>query len=252
MDIGELERALSEARPEAVQRELMQRALAATGATHGALFLWDKKAGGLVLTHHVVEGLTVTLPDQVLTPGSRAGIALHCFESDEPYLCRDSARDPHYTRYLLDVRSIAAAPIRYQKKPIGVLTVSTRAADQLSKDTLRVLGELAVAAAPFAALAQDEVTVGFAIALSGFVAPYDDGPYKAAQLAIDDINAKGGLLGKKIVHVAADTASDPAQGATAATDVLSKGAELVMVTCDFDFGAPAALVAQSQNMMTSA
>jgi two-component system response regulator HydG len=144
-----LQRALAEARPEAVERELMQRALAATGATHGALFLWDKKAGGLVLAHHVVEGLTVTLPDQVLTPGSRAGIALHTFESDEPYLCRDSAKDAHYTRYLLDVRSIAAAPIRYQKKPIGVITVSTRAADQLSRDTLRVLGDIAAVAAPF-------------------------------------------------------------------------------------------------------
>ncbi len=181
MKAGELERALSEARPEAVPRELTRHALAATGATHGALFLWDKKAGGLVLAHHVAEGLTVTLPDQVLRSpasggagrsvhagadagvdlsqsrsprearlgGSRAGIALHCFESDAPYLCRDSANDPHYTRYLLDVRSIAAAPIRYQKKPIGVLTVSTRAADQFSKETLRVLGDLAVAAAPF-------------------------------------------------------------------------------------------------------
>ncbi|MFC3643181.1 ABC transporter substrate-binding protein [Aquibium oceanicum] len=104
-----------------------------------------------------------------------------------------------------------------------------------------------IAATPFAATAQEDVTVGFAIALSGFVAPYDDGPYKAAKLAIEEINAKGGLLGRKIVEVSADTASDPAQGATAATDVLSKNAELVMVTCDFDFGAPAALVAQSQD-----
>ncbi len=154
MAVAELERALSEARPEAVERELMARALAATGATHGALFLWDKKAGGLALTHHVVEGLTVTLPDQVLKardggPGGRAGIALWTFEHDEVYLCRDSAGDPHYTRYLLDVRSIAAAPIRWQKKPIGVITVSTRAADQFSKETVRRLGELATAAAPF-------------------------------------------------------------------------------------------------------
>ena len=149
MTAAELERALSEARPEAVERELMTRALTATGATHGALFLWDKKAGGLVLTHHIAEGLTVTLPDQVLMPGRKAGIALHTFEEGEPYLCRDSAKDEHYTRYLLDVRSIAAAPIRWQKKPIGVITVSTRAADQFSKDTLRVLVELATAAAPF-------------------------------------------------------------------------------------------------------
>lgn len=103
-----------------------------------------------------------------------------------------------------------------------------------------------LAASPIAVLAQD-VTVGFPIALSGFVAPYDDGPYKAAQLAIADINAKGGLLGRKIVEVSSDTASDPGQGATAATDVLAAGAEMVMVTCDFDFGAPAALVANAQN-----
>ena len=115
------------------------------------------------------------------------------------------------------------------------------------KTGTRFLLTTLIAAMPLAAAAQEDVTVGFAIALSGFVAPYDDGPYKAAKLAIEDINAKGGLLGRKIVEVAADTASDPAQGATAATDVLSKNAELVMVTCDFDFGAPAALVAQSQN-----
>ena len=114
------------------------------------------------------------------------------------------------------------------------------------KTGTRFLLTTLIAAMPLAAAAQEDVTVGFAIALSGFVAPYDDGPYKAAKLAIEDINAKGGLLGRKIVEVAADTASDPAQGATAATDVLSKNAELVMVTCDFDFGAPAALVAQSQ------
>jgi branched-chain amino acid transport system substrate-binding protein len=100
------------------------------------------------------------------------------------------------------------------------------------------------------AFAQDDtVTVGFPVALSGFVAPYDDGPRKAALLAIDDINAKGGLLGKKIVTVESDTKSDPAQGATAATDVLSQGAKMIMVTCDFDFGAPAALVAESQNII---
>ncbi len=145
----ELERALSAARPEAIERELMAHALAATGASHGALFLWDRKAGGLVLAHHVVEGLTVTLPDRVLKAGQRAGIALWAFEQDAPYLCADTATDPHYTRYLLDVRAIAAAPIRWQKKPIGVLTVSTRDAGRFGAATLAVLAEQARAAAPF-------------------------------------------------------------------------------------------------------
>lgn len=113
-----------------------------------------------------------------------------------------------------------------------------------------VLLGLSAALAPLAAQADDNgVVVGFPLALSGFVAPYDDGPYKAALLAIDDINAKGGLLNEKITTVDADTKSDPGQGAAAATDVLGKGARMVMVTCDFDFGAPAALVAQSQNVI---
>lgn len=62
-----------------------------------------------------------------------------------------------------------------------------------------------------------------------------------------DINARGGLLGRQLVEVTSDTASDPGQGATAATEVIAAGAQMVMVTCDFDFGAPAALVAQAQD-----
>ena len=91
----------------------------------------------------------------------------------------------------------------------------------------------------------DTVVVGAAVALSGFVAPYDD-PYRGAILAIEDINAKGGVLGKQIEFVTADTKSDQAQGANAAIEVLEEGAELVLVTCDFDFGSPAAITAQSR------
>jgi two-component system, NtrC family, response regulator HydG len=145
----DVERALSAARPETLERELMRLALAATGARHGALFVWDKAARGLVLAHHVVEGVTVTLPDQVLTPGGKAGIAMRCYEQDEPYLCRSTARDPAYTRYLLDVDSIAAAPIRYQRRPIAVITVSAREPAQLGRAELQALTELATSAAPF-------------------------------------------------------------------------------------------------------
>ena len=149
MSADDVERALSAARPEALERELMRLALAATGARHGALFLWDRTARGLVLAHHVVEGVTVTLPDQILTPGGKAGIAMWTYAHDEPYLCRDTMRDPNYTRYLLDVGSIAAAPIRYQRRPIGVVTVSARDADALGKPELKALVDVATAAAGF-------------------------------------------------------------------------------------------------------
>jgi DNA-binding NtrC family response regulator len=131
----------------AVEAELVAIALEHTGAEHGALFVWDKDAGGLVLVHHVVSGVTVTLP-RVVKPGSQAGIALHVFEADEPYLSPDTSRDPSYTRYLIDVGCIAAAPIRYQRRPIGVLTVSTRDPRGLEQKDLRAITAIAEVAAP--------------------------------------------------------------------------------------------------------
>jgi DNA-binding NtrC family response regulator len=129
----------------AVEAELVAIALEQTGADHGALFVWDKQAGGLVLVHHVVSGVTVTLP-RVVKGG--AGIAAHVFESDEPYLSPDTSRDSRYTRYLIDVGCIAAAPIRYQRRPIGVLTVSTREPRGLKPDDLRAITAIAEVAAP--------------------------------------------------------------------------------------------------------
>lgn len=128
----------------------MELALERTAASHGALFLWDDKAGGLALAHHVVEGLTVTMPNRVVTPETgRAGIAAWVFEHDQPYLCADTHDDPKYTRYLVEVRSIAAAPIRYQQRPIGVITVSSRTPRTLTRDDVDALVSLATSSAPF-------------------------------------------------------------------------------------------------------
>jgi transcriptional regulator with GAF, ATPase, and Fis domain len=134
--------------PDAFERRIMEMAIEATGAQAVALFVWDKRAGGLALAHHVVDGITVTNPGRVLGKGGqRAGIALHVYESDEPYLCKDTERDPQYTRYVLDVGSIAAVPIRYQRRPIGVLTVSARAKGAFSPKHLTALAEVARLAA---------------------------------------------------------------------------------------------------------
>lgn len=95
------------------------------------------------------------------------------------------------------------------------------------------------------AQAADPIIIGSATARTGPLSPYDTGPAQAAELAVADINARGGVLGRPLKIVYSDTKSDPGLGATAATEVLSQGAELVIVTCDFDYGAPAALAAQS-------
>lgn len=90
------------------------------------------------------------------------------------------------------------------------------------------------------------ITIGMAIGKTGFMVPYDSGPANAAQLAVDDINARGGVLGHKLQLTSADTKSDRAQGATAADTLISGGANVIMVSCDFDFGSPATIAATSR------
>lgn len=86
------------------------------------------------------------------------------------------------------------------------------------------------------------IVIGFAIAQSGWFAPFDSGS-QTAELAIEDINAKGGLLGRKIVSVYADTKSDRVESAKAALEVLNKGADFVIISCDYEMGGPAGLAA---------
>ncbi len=92
--------------------------------------------------------------------------------------------------------------------------------------------------------AADDIVFGFSVAMSGPLAAYDDNSTKMAQVFMDDVNAKGGLLGRKIKAVFADTKSDRAEGAKAGQEVLRQGADVVFGTCDYDYGAPALLQAQ--------
>jgi branched-chain amino acid transport system substrate-binding protein len=112
-----------------------------------------------------------------------------------------------------------------------------------------LISSLTVAAGSYlapvpATSAEGGVTVGLAVAQSGFMTAYDGDATKSVKLWVEQQNAAGGLLGKPIKLVEADTKSDRAQGAKAGQEVLSQGASLVVVSCDYDFGAPAATVAQ--------
>jgi branched-chain amino acid transport system substrate-binding protein len=108
-----------------------------------------------------------------------------------------------------------------------------------------------VVAAGSAASADDKVpTIGLAVAQSGFMAAYDGDATKSVLLWIDDQNAKGGLLGKKIKSITSDTKSDRAQGARAGQDVIDQGADLVVVSCDYDYGSSAAGAAQRAKLIS--
>lgn len=94
------------------------------------------------------------------------------------------------------------------------------------------------------ALAEEPIRIGFAISESGWMNAYDGPPSKAALLKIEEINAAGGLLGRPIDFKIIDTKTEREEGAKAASELVEDGVDLMIVSADYDYGAPAALVAQ--------
>jgi branched-chain amino acid transport system substrate-binding protein len=108
--------------------------------------------------------------------------------------------------------------------------------------------------APGQAFADDAkpIIIGAAIAQTGFIAPYDTDPSHASEMALKKINADGGILGRQVKMIYSDTKSDIAQGGVAAQDVMDQGADLLIVTGDFDFGGAAARAANAQQKIAIA
>src|SRR5258706_7370417 len=98
----------------------------------------------------------------------------------------------------------------------------------------RTLGILAAATALWCApaLAANEIVVGFATTASGFMQAYDKAAQDAALIRIDEINNAGGLLGKQIKPVLADTKTDHAERAQAGLAELDQDAVLRIDCCD--------------------
>jgi branched-chain amino acid transport system substrate-binding protein len=90
------------------------------------------------------------------------------------------------------------------------------------------------------------ITIGFVIGKTGVLESYDVPAATAAKYAIADINKAGGVDGRQIKTIEADMKSKPELAGTAATDVISKGADILVTPCDFDLGSPAAIVAQKE------
>ena len=95
----------------------------------------------------------------------------------------------------------------------------------------------------------DDILIGAATSFSGWMSAFDTSPTQAAELAVADINAKGGVLGRQLKLVHIDTKTDTALTAKAAQDLVGQHVAMIMTACDFDSGAPAALVAQKAGVL---
>lgn len=83
------------------------------------------------------------------------------------------------------------------------------------------------------AAAEEELVIGAAISKTGWNAPYDSPVMDGFAVAMDEINAAGGLAGKyKIRLIVADNRSDNAQNAIITQDLVDQGAQLMIVSCD--------------------
>ncbi|MCP8894547.1 ABC transporter substrate-binding protein [Shinella daejeonensis] len=119
------------------------------------------------------------------------------------------------------------------------------------KTTLKVLFlSTAVGALSFPALAED-VVVGLATAQTGGLAPYDQPSLRGFQMAVDEINAAGGIAGKFPIRlIAKDTRSDAAQTALVAQELVDEGVKIMITPCDADPSIAAGQITQAAQIPT--
>ena len=94
----------------------------------------------------------------------------------------------------------------------------------------------------------DEIVIGFALSQSGNMAGFDAEPGAAAMLAVEQINADGGVGGKQIRALQKDVASNPETVGVVAQEFLQQGVDLLVTPCDFDLSTPALIAAQAASV----
>ena len=86
------------------------------------------------------------------------------------------------------------------------------------------------------------IKVGVAAPYTGDTADGGIQIMQGAQLAADDVNAAGGVLGKQIVIVPADNSADPTKAVSVATNLISQGVVAVVGHKDSGVSIPASAV----------
>jgi branched-chain amino acid transport system substrate-binding protein len=97
---------------------------------------------------------------------------------------------------------------------------------------LAALLALGTAMAPRLAQAQDPIRIGYAADLSGACGPLVDGATKGFRQGVEELNAAGGLLGRKIEVIERDTKTKPDEGAKEFRDlVVNSKVDVVTGVC---------------------
>lgn len=95
----------------------------------------------------------------------------------------------------------------------------------------------------------EPIIMGAVFNQTGWMAAYDNPPRRAAFLAVDVLNERGGILGRPVKLIEIDGKTDPALVGTATRQLIQQGAEIIIAPCDFDIGAPASQAAQEAGLV---
>ena len=96
------------------------------------------------------------------------------------------------------------------------------------------------------------ILIGAAIDQTALMAPTDDPALYGAQLEVKKINAAGGVNGRTLAFAVQNTQLKPDQTRADALSLVSKGANVLWVTCDVDFSTPSIQVGLSAKLLTVA
>lgn len=97
-----------------------------------------------------------------------------------------------------------------------------------TKKLSKLFAALVMAGVASHSFAADTIKIGIAGPKTGAVAQYGDMQFSGAKMAIEQINAKGGVDGKKLEAVEYDDACDPKQAVAVANKVVNDGVKFVV------------------------
>lgn len=97
--------------------------------------------------------------------------------------------------------------------------------------------------------ASGTILIGGAMSVTGIQAPIDAPAIEGINVAVAEINANGGVNGKKLEFINMDSKSDAATAAEVGKQLIDQGAVAIITSSDYDFGGPAARAAQEAGIV---
>src|SRR5690242_7679700 len=131
----------------------------------------------------------------------------------------------------------------------------TRPSSRLGLTLIAAAAAVVALAATAAArtTAAKPIVIGWAFDSKGAMAPFDDPALAAAKLRVNQVNARGGVSGRKLKIITCDTQGNKAPIAkSCALKLIGQGANVIFTTCDVDLAAPVVQESINRGLLTIA